>query len=195
MSATTTTTSAPKTINPALYVEYATTLEQFNTLRETLDKITANGGSACQADAFSAWHRAWNRLDAMRPAGRRPRPQHRVSTGALVRHQFALDQHRILKDTSSEIAANLNGRAMSDGERAIFDACTSMRAHLKKTRARLKEDRPWLDETRARMKATRAANLAVFAAAERERAERQSSPAAQARLLNVAVRRTNETVQ
>src|SRR5262249_18368619 len=95
-----------KTINPALYSEYAATLEQVNTLLAVLDDAKACGGERFKHPSYPAWSRAQNRLREMRPAGRKPLPRRRISTPALVRHEFTLDQCRILKATASQITAN-----------------------------------------------------------------------------------------
>jgi hypothetical protein len=143
MSATTTTTSAPKTINPALYVEYATTLEQFNTLRETLDNIRAAGGSWIKAEELRLWSRAMRRLQEMRPQGWPERwNRRRQSTPASVRFEYAREQFRILKATKAEIMSTLDGRAPTDAENAILVQYGRAKDHLKKKRDIFNAEKP-----------------------------------------------------
>jgi hypothetical protein len=141
MSAMNTTTT--KTINPALYVEYATTLEQFNTLRAKLDKIKTNGGSYLDAEELRLWQRAMRRLQEMRPRGVPERwNRRRQSTAASVRFEYAREQFRILKATKEEIMSTLDGRAPTDAENAIFLQYLRAKDHLKKRRDILNAEKP-----------------------------------------------------
>jgi hypothetical protein len=143
MSAITTTTTATKTINPALYVEYATTLEQFNTTRATLDKIKSDGGRAFEGEEFRLWSRAMRRLQEMRPRGVPERwNRRRQSTAASVRFEYAREQFGILKATKEAIMSTLGGRAPTDAENAIFLQYLRAKDHLKTKRDILNAEKP-----------------------------------------------------